>query len=738
MEFTKLSDFGISKQQKKYIEFNELINTKLIACAGSGKTRCIIFRINYLINSGKLKNNEILMLTFSRFTKDDFLNKINSNKITCINKKNVKTIDSFAKSLIDMDNKIDVSLLSYKFMKYLENTNSNEINKNTKISSIKTIFVDEAQDLNLTQYKIISLLKKKCNIIINLIGDPNQNIYQFRNSSDKYLMKFKAKIFYLTQNFRSYNPIIQFSKYLRPLQDIDIIGIKGNNNQLPTLFFHKSDYELEKLIVKILKDAKEYNIDYSDIALLAPTRGRMQKFKSNGLCIISNILYKNNIKFKQFYEESTDEINNVIKYKPKKGHVNVLTYMGSKGLEWKHVIIIDAELCLINKRYFDHKKHITDQYLLYVACSRAIENLVILSKYQFYDGNLSFKLNPWFSFIPSENYIMDSHFLGHLKYPKIEFVDMGESDRRVTRIIDRFDEQTLDKLSDLCNYENFNKKITQIYDKNFSAIITSNIFLGRYVENLFIVYFMLIRHSQKRHYRDIENIINSHIITDVPNIVYSWFYTNREKLDWDYIEDVDQVILNTLNEKFDRNKKLSEHTIINDGYFKSFILSMRSIIESYYNKYLKATNKKIISKYLFHIIIVQYALETQHYFHVSNHGKKFENILEICSEMFDKIYNFAQNSMFNFTEHNKYITNFELIGEIDLLEENGEIWEIKCVSNITFKHILQVIMYNIMFKEKLNFTIHFINFLKGEILEIPINFTQGQYNEIINMFKCQT
>ena len=32
---------------------------------------------------------------------------------------------------------------------------------------------------------------------------------------------------------------------------------------------------------------------------------------------------------------------------------------------------------LINKRFFDEDKHDSDRYLLYVACSRAIENMFI-------------------------------------------------------------------------------------------------------------------------------------------------------------------------------------------------------------------------------------------------------------------------------------------------------------------------------------------------------------------------
>ena len=122
-----------TKEQETYIMYDKITDTKLIACAGGGKTFCIISRMNYLIESKKLNNNEILMLTFSRFTRDDFINKIKKYNVTTINDNYIKTIDSFAKSIIDTDNEIDVSLLSYKFMKYLQYVNPNELEKNDKI-----------------------------------------------------------------------------------------------------------------------------------------------------------------------------------------------------------------------------------------------------------------------------------------------------------------------------------------------------------------------------------------------------------------------------------------------------------------------------------------------------------------------------------------------------------------------------------------------------------------------------
>jgi hypothetical protein len=54
---------------------------------------------------------------------------------------------------------------------------------------------------NEIQYNILCLLRDKLDIKINLIGDPNQNIYQFQNGSDQYLMKHPGKTYNLIKLF---------------------------------------------------------------------------------------------------------------------------------------------------------------------------------------------------------------------------------------------------------------------------------------------------------------------------------------------------------------------------------------------------------------------------------------------------------------------------------------------------------------------------------------------------------
>ena len=132
--------------------------------------------------------------------------------------------------------------------------------------------------------------------------------------------------------------------------------------------------------------------DLSDIAFIAPIKGKIGLNSATGLCMTANILAKHNIKFKQFYDESKDEANPNIKYEQTKGYCSLITICGSKGLQWKHVILIGAKPSMINYYTFTPKQHDDEKNLLYVACSRSIDTLSVLVE----TNKNSMCINHWF------------------------------------------------------------------------------------------------------------------------------------------------------------------------------------------------------------------------------------------------------------------------------------------------------------------------------------------------------
>lgn len=768
----------LSDEQKIYVE-NKLINdTKLIACAGSGKTFCIISRIKYLIEMGIYEPKNILMLTFSRFTRDDFINKvkeinpIDGNKI--FDKKNINTIDSFSKKVLDLLNEeqddksknnrsIDVSLLSYKFMLWLKKTPKYKIKLHKVLQDVKTIFIDEAQDLNETQYKILMYLKSKNDVIINMIGDPNQNIYQFRGSSDKYLVDFEAQTFYLTYNFRSYQNIISFSQYLRPFNEINIKCNKdgvGVFMKKPSICLYKDEYELENNLIMIIRGiVNKYNIDYSKIAIIAPTRGKMLDYgKSHGLCLISNILHNNDINFIQLYEESSDidSLSNIT-YQPIEKHINILTFMGSKGLQWEHVIIIDPDVQLTNKKRFTEQEHINNRYLLYVACSRAIRGMYVFSRYrQTYDHDFDYSLNPWFDTIPKDLYTIIGTHSQNFYYPKLDFYDLT-CDNNITNIINSFDEQHLNLLADICNYDRLSHKITTLY-KDHSKYIQSDAFLGTYIENLFIACYNITHSKTKKRYIDIENIINKSqsLIINVSNKTLQWYSNNRDYMTWDKYNEskskglINKYVCNEIDTKFNKALKFSEHTIITNTFYTQYISQKINSIRVNYNNYLLTNSYDKMIYIMFNIILLLHSIRTGHYYHLNNknndEGKKYKYIIteEPYKNLIQDVIKYASETNINILNTSVGFENDGIIGELDILDNKNKIWEIKCTSDITLKYFLQVLLYNILYhklniqlesKSKIKLELNFINLLKGERVLITPYVSKEIIEEIINIFK---
>jgi hypothetical protein len=706
-----------------------------------------------LIKEKKFNVSGALMLTFSRLTRDDFMDKLVSYGAKYIKKTSIKTIDSFAKSLIDSDNSVDVSLLSYKFMKYLESTSAENLRDNPQLSQIKIVFVDEAQDLNNTQYTIFVLLKDKLGVNINLIGDPNQTIFQFRGSSDKYLKEFKAKEFKLTKNFRSCDAIVNFSKFLRPFANTNVVCTQGKNDCKPVMIFHENEHVLENQIINLLQDAKKRGINMSDFAILAPTRGRIGSYgKSNGLCLVSNILFKNGIPFKQFYSESTsDSSGNGAKYLPESGYVNILTYMGSKGLEWKYVILIDADMCLINKRFFDKDKHDNDRYLLYVACSRAIENMFIFSKVYIRDTGAEFRTNPWFSVIPPNMYDASRYYGKQVEYPKISYTDMGNTERNITRIIDMMDEETLSGVADISSFDT--RKIVykkSFYNDNYTELESqSPSFLGKYVEALFHALCNIKYKRRQVENCDIVNVVHSVIdksvlITNPPMSVIIWFNANKLNMTWekfDKDEKIDKTIKEYINKHFNRKRKLSGHTIISDNnIFKLMVLSERDWIRKVYHKYMECTDPHKMRRCVFNMTVIIHAFDTQHYYYIKNRGEKFASILTIYSDMFDEMEAYIKRMKFKFISNNTVLSKWGIQGEVDIYDDKNQLWEIKCTEDISLRHYIQVLMYNIIHHnldvaKEPYCTLRFINLLKGEIVHYSVKIDTNKIADIIGIFR---
>ena len=222
---------------KAQLEFiNEPLNDmSLLGIPGGGKTTTIIHKIVKLFNEYNYKRDYFLLLSFSNAACNDF--KIKGNKIKKIfSDKNVKTLHSLSGSLnnmIETHNFTKTNLSTTIFRSYL-NIRNNKINltNNKYLQNCKVIFLDEAQDISQEQYDFIMEIKLQLNIPLILVGDINQNIFQFQGGNDKFLKEHPGKKFILTENNRSTEEIVNFIDALKPCKDLTgkMISTKGRGN----------------------------------------------------------------------------------------------------------------------------------------------------------------------------------------------------------------------------------------------------------------------------------------------------------------------------------------------------------------------------------------------------------------------------------------------------------------------------------------------------------------------------
>lgn len=118
----------------------------------------------------------------------------------------------FSQNAIDFD---DLIILTYNLF-----INNKKIAKLYR-RSFKYICIDEAQDLNYSQYNLILALSGKENNNIMMVGDPNQSIFAFNGSSSRFMTDsfrndFNPTIYELNENFRSSIKVLEAAEKIYP------------------------------------------------------------------------------------------------------------------------------------------------------------------------------------------------------------------------------------------------------------------------------------------------------------------------------------------------------------------------------------------------------------------------------------------------------------------------------------------------------------------------------------------
>ena len=724
-----------SDEQQKYIFNNNFCcNTRLVACPGSGKTTSILGRIKFMIESG-IPSQKILFLSFNKHTVTDASRRMKSLGVSGVS---IRTIDSLCWHLLGDDERSDKSLLAIRAQKI--EILSDKIAFMFPLYVPRFIFIDEAQDLNGIHWKFISsficglakipdnISKNDFPVSLHLIGDPNQCIFQFRESSSEYLIDFGKKYlaggndklnsmisaeyknFTLSINFRSTVNIVNLANEIMPYKESKMVSGKVDTDGVHMMVGNKPKAMFKcnpDTILKMISDVFNSKDKDETVCIASPSRGGKSK-KAKGLAYIAGMLYRWKIPVERFYDESGDnELRRGSGFQMTKDKVMLTTFHGLKGLEFDYVFIFDVYQDLI--RPPTRTDHDNNAYLIYVALTRAIKSLYVcnmehISASEHIHSAVNLGLFE-FTGVPS--------FKKHLTFVKNENLILS-----VTEILSLIMKKPsiMSSIEDLVKYELIEiKHPNDNFIKNVKIDCRSPAFFGLLTEHIFMNCLSGIMDLSRIRVFSAKNIVYS----ANPKFI-KIFYEELKTHSWEMYDAWKKTTLKSetlgmshsshysgfiefVDANFSRMCEFYEHGIISNIHIDISVLQKISLRYLELSKTFDGHITKENLDIMYMAVLVNHAIETFHYYFVE--GREYDGILanfqvfkniEIYATMLSSSCN--QSSLTNYKNakyHTRMMFQKVFAGEIDLMTDSSII-EIKAYSDtsVPFYCVLQLLMYD--------------------------------------------
>lgn len=382
-------DTSLTPQQLSAVESPTDSHVRVVACPGSGKSRCLVARVQVLLGRG-VQSSRIRVTTFSRQAARDISARLPPDV-------EVQTIHAMARRydlfgpLSKEDNcmisddpvvktieEVDADTAAGPFYSVDEHVyrmkRSLEKEGDSHVPDVDHMLVDEFQDLDPEQFCILSLMAERWGTRMFAAGDPNQSIYGFRRGSSSFLTRGMETLkghpvltFNLDTNFRSLPPIVALSNAIRPdsgTPPSDSHRGQGHRGvaSFPRLacFFSKAK-ELEWVLQELLALVSSGESP-GDIAVVSRTQKDCYAIchKATERGIVSRVV-------------TGDSDANVSRHA-----ITICTMHGSKGLEWKHVILTGCS-DFYNRHLLTADDAVQEANLFYVAVTRAKDTLTFTS-----------------------------------------------------------------------------------------------------------------------------------------------------------------------------------------------------------------------------------------------------------------------------------------------------------------------------------------------------------------------
>lgn len=384
-------------------------SARVLAGAGSGKTKTMALAVKGELDSRRCTEEEIMFITFTRFAADQIRTRVKE----VVGRDVAILCGTFHSMMYRIRKRANIrssnpeNLYSARMEEWVKEFMESVVNRHAGLvevlRSFKVLIVDEFQDLDDTQFEFVTLFKKiNPSLRLFAIGDLAQNIYRFRGTSNEFLRTRLQKevcldleTYTLTTNFRSTRSILKlvnsiFKEEIEKGSILPMIPKDDAAEGKKPLYYEyavnpgKGIGEYEELVVNtmlpVLIAAKSYS---KSVALIFPMTKCSSfelimallsvKSKERGFGLDLHKIAKE--------DETCATVSFTYDTSDSNSPVQFSTIHSSKGLEWDIVALIDLSDSIYDLRGADDCEafYAEKTNLTYVAITRAKEELHIFA-----------------------------------------------------------------------------------------------------------------------------------------------------------------------------------------------------------------------------------------------------------------------------------------------------------------------------------------------------------------------
>lgn len=297
--------FGeLSPTQLRVINDNESKYIVVAAGPGSGKTKVLVHKLASLLLMEDVKHEQLLMVTFSRAAATEFKVRLLQLIGNAANFVEIKTFHSYC---FDLLGKVGSLEKSEAILRTTVDRIRNKEVETSKISKL-VLVIDEAQDMNEDEFDLVrTLMEQNEDMRVIAVGDDDQNIFEFRGASAKYLEQFiqenKATKHELVENFRSKRNLVDFTnQFVRRIghrmKTTPIQAKQPNDGSIKVV-----RYQSGSLILPLIKDVLSSSLSGTTSVLTKTNEEALQ---------VTSLLLENHVPARLVQSNDGFSLNNLL------------------------------------------------------------------------------------------------------------------------------------------------------------------------------------------------------------------------------------------------------------------------------------------------------------------------------------------------------------------------------------------------------------------------------------------